>query len=150
MSDAKTLTVVTIVPAEKAGDSRAHFARGTKILLSDGSELSAREVTISTHKDGLWIASIEVLMELAPTFVAQAEVVHAKAPVVESPHVLGYLDGRPQAFSDEAKAAMRLVEEMLNGGHLVLVHDRWNRGAKRFVGAPSLSSQVPVAVQGAE
>lgn len=174
MTDAKTLTVVTIVPAEKASDSRAHFVLGTKILLSDGSELSARDVTISTHKDGLWIASIEVLMELAPAFVAQAGEVHAKAPAAESPPAapewpkLAYpgVDSIPaegtwllepgdrvvtrRRFTDEARSAMRLVESLINAGDLVLVHDKWNEGKMRFVGAPMPSNEVSVAVQGAE
>lgn len=65
---------------------------------------------------------------------------------IQAEHVLSRSsDGRPQAFSAEANAAMRLVEQLIRAGDLVLVHDRWIPG-KRFAPAPLLPLDEPVHV----
>lgn len=44
--------------------------------------------------------------------------------------------GRPRMFSDEVKAAMRLLESLINAGDIALAPDRWCEGRMRFTGAP--------------
>ena len=63
--------------------------------------------------------------------------------------------GRPRYFSEEARAAMRMLENLINAGDLALVPDSWAEGRLVFVRAPLLmapkteESPSPVnAIQG--
>lgn len=44
--------------------------------------------------------------------------------------------GRPRKFSNDAKAAMRLVESLINAGDIALAPDRWCEDRMHFTGAP--------------
>ena len=48
--------------------------------------------------------------------------------------------GRPRYFSEEARAAMRMLENLINAGDLALVPDAWTEGQMRFVAAPLLTA----------
>ncbi|RMP18260.1 hypothetical protein ALQ28_03891 [Pseudomonas syringae pv. delphinii] len=72
MTDAKTLKVATIVPGPQSHPGSPHLARGTKVILSDGSELSGvTSVTLRADADGLWKASIEVYPSEVPAITAE-------------------------------------------------------------------------------
>lgn len=70
----KSLSVVTIVPAPKSSPDGAHPAMGTKVLLSDGSELGG-VVSVelkASAESGAWSAVITVLPCQIPTVSASA------------------------------------------------------------------------------
>ncbi|MGQ3820350.1 hypothetical protein [Pseudomonas alliivorans] len=72
MTDTKTLMVVTIIPGPQPNPSSPHVTRGTKIILSDGSELSGvTGITLRADADGLWKASIEVYPSEVPTITVE-------------------------------------------------------------------------------
>ncbi|AVI87297.1 hypothetical protein YA0016_27370 [Pseudomonas syringae] len=72
MTDAKTLKVATIVPGPQSHPDSPHLARGTKVILSDGSELSGvTSVTLRADAGGLWKATIEVYPREIPTITVE-------------------------------------------------------------------------------
>lgn len=76
----KSLSVATIVPGPKSHESGAHLARGTRVILSDGSELAGvTELTLTACVNGVWQATITVDPLAAPTIAADAEIVEMTA-----------------------------------------------------------------------
>lgn len=74
----KSLSVVTILPAENQNPGRAQLTRGTKVILSDGSELTGiLSLKLVANVNGVWEATITVLPELITSITANAEVVVA-------------------------------------------------------------------------
>lgn len=73
----KSLAVATIVPAPKHNPDSPHLVMGTKVLLSDGSELSGvTSVTLKACLEhGVWEAVITVLPREIPTVCADAQFV---------------------------------------------------------------------------
>lgn len=73
----KSLMVATVVPAPKSNYSSPHQVMGTKVLLSDGSELGgvlSVELKASAE-NGAWHAVITVLPRVIPVVSAEAQVV---------------------------------------------------------------------------
>ncbi|MDG9890574.1 hypothetical protein [Pseudomonas juntendi] len=73
----KSLMVATVVPAPKSNPNSPHQVMGTKVLLSDGSELQgvlSVELKASVE-NGAWHAVITVLPREAPIVSAEAQVV---------------------------------------------------------------------------
>lgn len=73
----KSLAVATIVPPPKTNPDCAHLAMGTKVLLSDGSELEGvTSVELKASVDsGVWQAVITVLPCEIPVLAAETQVV---------------------------------------------------------------------------
>ncbi|MEE5083787.1 hypothetical protein V2J74_03365 [Pseudomonas alliivorans] len=72
MTDTKVLKVATIIPGPQSSPNSPHLARGTKVILSDGSELSGvTSVTLRADADGLWKASIEVYPREVPSITVE-------------------------------------------------------------------------------
>ncbi|MBI6886468.1 hypothetical protein [Pseudomonas putida] len=73
----KSLMVATVVPTPKSNPSSPHQVMGTKVLLSDGSELAGvMSVELKASVDnGAWHAVITVLPREIPTVSAEAQVV---------------------------------------------------------------------------
>lgn len=64
------MKIVTVVPGPKNHDG-IHTAQGTKVMLSDGSELErVHEVTLNASVGGMWTANITVAIERAPEVTA--------------------------------------------------------------------------------
>lgn len=90
----KSLSVVTIMPPPNQKPGSAQATQGTKVILSDGSELSrVTSVTLIANVHGVWEATITVLPEIIQPVDANATIVvaditslveesrqHAKAP----------------------------------------------------------------------
>lgn len=73
----KSLAVATIVPPAKTTPNGAHPVMGTKVLLSDGSELegvTSVELKASVGT-GVWHAVITVLPREIPAVAADAQVI---------------------------------------------------------------------------
>jgi hypothetical protein len=82
MTDITLLKVATIIPGGKAEGSGVHLAQGTKVVLSDGSELiGVTGITLRAEAGGIWKAVIEVYPDrvLAVTADAEAHVVETTA-----------------------------------------------------------------------
>lgn len=75
----KSLQVVTIVPAPKQNPSCPHQVMGTKVLLSDGSELDGVTSLVlkACPTRGVWEAVITVLPREIPPVSGSAEFVEA-------------------------------------------------------------------------
>lgn len=72
----KSLAVATIVPAPNTNPNSPHLAMGTKVLLSDGSELkgvTSIELKASVDSD-VWQAVITVLPREIPIVTAEAQI----------------------------------------------------------------------------
>ncbi|MDD2035908.1 hypothetical protein NP572_05685 [Pseudomonas putida] len=72
----KSLAVATIVPAPNTNPNSPHLATGTKVLLSDGSELEgvlSIELKASVGNP-VWCAVITVLPREIPVVTADAQV----------------------------------------------------------------------------
>lgn len=79
-TDGKKLKVVKIVPAERAEGDGPYLARGTKIILSDGSELShVTAVTLRAEAGGVWRACIEVFPQEIPEIFAEGTIIESTA-----------------------------------------------------------------------
>lgn len=73
---ANSLSVVTILPAPSQSPSQAQPAQGTRVILSDGSELTGiTGLTLTAKAGGLWEATITVLPEIVQPVAAEATVV---------------------------------------------------------------------------
>lgn len=71
-----SLSVVTILPTPNQKSGRAQMAQGTKVMLSDGSELSGvTSVTLSAKAGGVWEATITVLPKIIQPVNAEAHIV---------------------------------------------------------------------------
>ena len=71
-----SLSVVTILPPPNQKPGSAQMVQGTKVMLSDGNELTGvTAVTLSAKAGGVWEATITVLPEIQP--------VNAEAHIVE-------------------------------------------------------------------
>lgn len=74
MTDIKLLKVATIIPGEKSDGSSSHPTRGTKVILSDGSELTGvTGITLRADVGDVWRAFIEVYPETVQVVMADAE-----------------------------------------------------------------------------
>ncbi|KTC60176.1 hypothetical protein [Pseudomonas savastanoi] len=72
MTDTKTLKVVTIIPGPQSRSDGPHLAQGTKVMLSDGSELGGvTSVLLFADAGGVWKASIEVYPREVPTVAVE-------------------------------------------------------------------------------
>ncbi|WP_189659286.1 hypothetical protein [Pseudomonas amygdali] len=72
MSDTKTLKVVTIIPGPQSRSDGPHLAQGTKVILSDGSELGGvTSVLLYADAGGVWKASIELYPREVPTVAVE-------------------------------------------------------------------------------
>jgi hypothetical protein len=75
MTDIKHVRVATIIPAPQKDGNASHPTQGTRVLLSDGSELDGVvSITLSAAPNGLWAATIEVMPQVVPSITANAEV----------------------------------------------------------------------------
>lgn len=75
---ANSLSVVTILPALSQNLSQAQPVQGTKVILSDGSELTGiTGLTLTAKAGGVWEATITVLPKVIQSVVVNAEVVEA-------------------------------------------------------------------------
>lgn len=67
---------VTIVPSPAQNLAHPQLASGTKVLLSDGSELArVTSITLKAEAGGLWEADITVLPSLPESITADARVI---------------------------------------------------------------------------
>lgn len=72
MTDTKTLKVATIIPGPQSNPNGPHLSRGTKVILSDGSELGGvTSVLLYADACGVWRASIEVYPREVPTVTVE-------------------------------------------------------------------------------
>ena len=71
-----SLSVVTILPPPNRNPGGAQLAQGTKVILSDGSELArVTGVTLRAGVNGAWEATITVLPEIIQPVSVEAEFV---------------------------------------------------------------------------
>lgn len=71
-----SLSVVTILPPPNQKPGSAQLAQGTKVILSDGSELTGvTGVTLKASAGGVWEATITVLPEIIQPVNAKAHIV---------------------------------------------------------------------------
>ena len=71
-----SLSVVTILPPPSQSPGSVQLARGTKVMLSDGSELArVKSVELKAEADGVWKAVITVYPEIIQPVNAEAEIV---------------------------------------------------------------------------
>ena len=80
----KSLSVVTIMPPPNQKPGSAQATQGTKVILSDGSELSrVTGVTLTANRHGVWEATITVLPEIIQPVDANATIVIEDATCLE-------------------------------------------------------------------
>ena len=71
-----SLSVVTILPSPSQIPGSIQMAQGTKVMLSDGSELArVHSVELKAEAGGAWKAIITVLPEIIQPVNAEAEIV---------------------------------------------------------------------------
>ena len=71
-----SLSVVTILPPPNQKPGSAQMVQGTKVMLSDGNELTGvTAVTLSAKAGGVWEATITVLPEIIQPVDAEAHIV---------------------------------------------------------------------------
>ena len=77
MSEPKnSLSVVTILPPPSQSPGSIQMAQGTKVMLSDGSELArVHSVELKAKAGGAWKGIITVLPEIIQPVNAEAEIV---------------------------------------------------------------------------
>lgn len=72
----KSLSVVTILPPPSQKPDQAQMAQGTKVILSDGSELAGvTSVALSAKAGGVWEATITLLPKIIQPVNAEAHIV---------------------------------------------------------------------------
>lgn len=72
----KALSVVTIIPLLNQTPGRAQAVVGTKVMLSDGSELTGvTSVTLSAEPGDVWKATITVRPERVGAITAVARII---------------------------------------------------------------------------
>jgi len=73
MTEANHLKVVTIKPGAASSGGCAHHTKGTKVILSDGSELTGvTRITLHAEPNDVWKAVIEVYPETVHVVAAEA------------------------------------------------------------------------------
>lgn len=71
-----SLSVVTILPPPNQKPGSAQMVQDTKVMLSDGNELTGvTAVTLSAKAGGVWEATITVLPEIIQPVNAEAHIV---------------------------------------------------------------------------
>lgn len=71
-----SLNVVTILPPASQKPGQAQMAQGTRVMLSDGSELTGvTGVTLKAVAGGVWEATITVLPKIIQPVNAEAHIV---------------------------------------------------------------------------
>lgn len=71
-----SLSVVTILPPPNQKPGSAQMTQGTRVILSDGSELArVTGVTLTAGVNGVWEATITVLPEIIQPVDAEAHIV---------------------------------------------------------------------------
>ena len=77
MSEQKnSLSVLTILPPPSKSPGSIQLAQGTKVILSDGSELArVQSVELKAEAGGVWTAVITVYPEIIQPVSAEAEIV---------------------------------------------------------------------------
>ncbi|ANF84631.1 hypothetical protein A7J50_1192 [Pseudomonas antarctica] len=80
-----SLSVVTIMPPPNQKPGQAQMAQGTKVMLSDGSELTGvTGVTLTASAGGVWEATITVLPEIIQPVSAEARIVEVDITDLQS------------------------------------------------------------------
>lgn len=73
MKEESPLRVATIIPGPKSSPGVAHHTKGTKVILSDGSELSGvTRITLHAEVNDVWRAVIEVYPDTVQVIAAEA------------------------------------------------------------------------------
>ncbi|UZE12775.1 hypothetical protein [Pseudomonas sp. B21-053] len=81
-----SLSVVTIVPSPNQKLGSAQLVQGTKVMLSDGSELTGvTSVTLTANAGGVWQATITVLPRIIQPVSVEAEFVEVEVTDLNSP-----------------------------------------------------------------
>lgn len=85
-----SLSVVTIMPRPDQVPGRPLSTMGTKVMLSDGSELSGvTSITLTALPGDVWQANITVLPQRVEVINADAMIIEASPPVSRGdPHVV--------------------------------------------------------------
>lgn len=74
MTDTKVLEVATIVPGPQSSPNSPHLTQGTKVILSDGSELTGvSRITLRAEAGDVWKAIIEVHPRTVQIIAAEAD-----------------------------------------------------------------------------
>ncbi|KPB75972.1 hypothetical protein BTW15_02530 [Pseudomonas syringae pv. tomato] len=74
MTDTRTLKVATIIPGPQSSASSAHLTQGTKVIMSDGSELAGvTRITLHAEAGDVWKAIIEVHPKAVQIIAAEAD-----------------------------------------------------------------------------
>ena len=80
-----SLSVVTILPPPNQKPGQAQMAQGTKVMLSDGSELTGvTAVTLTASAGGVWEATITLLPEIIQPVNAEAHIVEVDVTDLQS------------------------------------------------------------------
>ena len=80
-----SLSVVTILPPQNQKPGSAQMAQGTKVMLSDGSELTGvNGVTLKASAGGVWEATITVLPKIIQPVSAEARIVEVDVTDLQS------------------------------------------------------------------
>ncbi|MFL1495154.1 hypothetical protein [Pseudomonas antarctica] len=80
-----SLSVVTILPPPNQKPGSAQMVQGTKVMLSDGSELSGvTGVTLKAVAGGVWEATITVLPKIIQPVSAEAHIVEVDVTDLQS------------------------------------------------------------------
>ena len=80
-----SLSVVTILPPPNQNPGGVQMAQGTKVMLSNGSELNGvQSVTLSAKAGGVWQATITVLPEIIQPVNAKAHIVEVEVTDLQS------------------------------------------------------------------
>ena len=77
----KALSVVTILPPADHKPGQAQPVVGTKVMLSDGSELTGvTSITMTALPGGVWQATITVLPKRIEPITVQALIIEERVP----------------------------------------------------------------------
>lgn len=80
-----SLSVLTILPPPNQKPGQAQMAQGTKVMLSDGSELTGvTAVTLTASAGGVWEATIRLLPEIIQPVNAEAHIVEVDVTDLQS------------------------------------------------------------------
>lgn len=86
MSEPKnSLNVVTILPPLNQKPGSVQLVQGTRVMLSDGSELArVQSVELKAEAGGLWVAVITVYPEIIQPVIAEAHIVEVEVTDLQS------------------------------------------------------------------
>ena len=80
-----SLSVVTILPPPNQKPDSAQMAQGTKVMLSDGSELTGvTGITLKANAGGVWEATITVLPKIIQPVNAEVNIVEVDVTDLQS------------------------------------------------------------------